>query len=128
MPDIPGKDTSVHARTLLVSFMSHPCLHDLPAIWLQDGLQRKEHTQTHTDLAYGGVGVTGGRMPAALALNAAAHSGGGGRPGRWSRCQGAGMEAVKTCSAFLITQGDTYRRVRDRERRTITDNRTDQNN
>lgn len=66
-------------------------------------------------------------MPAALALNAAAHSGGGGRPGRWSRCQGAGMEAVKTCSAFLNTQ-ETHRRVRDRERRTITDNSTDQNN
>lgn len=66
------------------------------------------HIDSDTHLAYGGVGVTGGRMPAALALNTAAHSGGGGRPGRWSRCQGAGTEAVKTCSALLVTQGDTH--------------------
>lgn len=85
-------------------------------------LEEGTHTHADTHLAYGGIGIAGGSMPAALALNTAAHSGSGGHPGRWSRCQGAGTEAVKTCSALLITQGNERRRVRDRERRTITDN------
>lgn len=71
--------------------------------------------QRHTHLAYGGVRVTGGRMPVALALNTAAHSGGGGCSGRWSRCLSTRTKAVKPCRALLITQGDAQRRLRQRE-------------
>lgn len=83
-------------------------LQKLPDIWLYEGLQRQEtpftHTHTHTYLAYGRLRVTGGRVPAALALNTAAHAGSSGHSGRRSRCQGTTTEAVKTCRTLLHTQ------------------------
>lgn len=54
-------------------------------------------------LAYGCLRVTGGRMPAALALNTAAHASSRGDPGCWSGCEPTGPEAVESRRAFLLT-------------------------
>lgn len=64
------------------------------------------HTHTLIYLAYGCLRVTGGRVPTALALNTAAHTGSGGHPGRWSRCQAAGAKAVESSSTLLHTWTD----------------------
>lgn len=53
-------------------------------------------------------------MPTALALNTAAHASSGGHLGRWSRCQGTGTKAVKTCSTFLLTE-----RKRETDKQTV---------
>lgn len=61
---------------------------------------------THRYLAYGCLRVTGGRMPAALALNTAAHASSRGYPWCWSRCKPTGPEAVESCSTFLLAHSD----------------------
>lgn len=59
---------------------------------------------THSYQAYGCLRVTGGRVPTALALNAASHSSSSGNTGCWSRCKWTGRKAIKSCSTLLHAQ------------------------
>lgn len=63
--------------------------------------KKLSHTNVLIYLAYGCLSITGGGVPAALALNTAAHACSSGHSGRWSRCQGTGAETVETCSTLL---------------------------